>query len=110
MVMDVIGKAAKADPVRKNGASPKANAIRLLNDDVHVKNPPRLIWLSVGSSDTVAGQSTQEVKNVLESKEVQDYFDKNNVTYIYYKMPTSSSHTWPEWRNGLYNFTQIIFK
>lgn len=91
-------------------SDPSDNFQSVLYNKIHTKYPPRLIWLSVGSCDTVAGQSTEQVKKVLESDEVQSYFKKNGTKYIYYKMQTKVSHYWPEWRNGLYNFTQMIFR
>jgi enterochelin esterase-like enzyme len=82
----------------------------VLNNDIHTKYPPKVIWLSVGSCDTVAGQSTETIRQALEQSDVQDYIKKNEIKYAYYNMPTTVSHSSPEWQNGLYNFAQMIFK
>jgi len=86
------------------------NFTAVLNDERHIKYPPKVIWLSVGSADTVAGASTDSIKAALEKDDVQNYFEENSVNYVYYKMPTTVSHSSPEWQNGLYNFAQMIFK
>lgn len=82
----------------------------VLDNEMHSLYPPKVIWLSVGSADTTAGASTEAVKNALEKDKVKEYFNNNNVEYVYYKMPTTASHSSPEWQNGLYNFAQMIFK
>jgi enterochelin esterase-like enzyme len=35
-------------------------------------------------------------------------FDELGVKYTYSEYP--GGHTWPVWRNNLYNFAQILFK
>lgn len=60
---------------------------------------PRVTWLSVGTSDTISGQMATNTHNIL---------TENGVEHIYYKMP--GGHDWNVWKNGLYNFVQLIFK
>ena len=60
---------------------------------------PKVVWLSVGTSDTTSGQMAINTHNILTKKGVQ---------HIYYRMP--GNHDWTVWKNGLYNFTQLIFK
>ena len=35
-------------------------------------------------------------------------FDEAGVKYVYSEYP--GGHTWPVWRNNLYNFAQVLFK
>lgn len=60
---------------------------------------PKVVWLSVGTSDTTSGQMAINTHNILTQK---------GVSHIYYRMP--GNHDWTVWKNGLYNFTQLIFK
>lgn len=88
----------------------KTNFTSVLEDEIHSQNPPKVIWLSVGSSDIVSGDSTHAIKKELEKESVQEYLNQNGIKYAFYEMPTIASHGSPEWQNGLYNFTQMIFK
>lgn len=60
---------------------------------------PKVLWLSVGTSDTTSGQMAVNTERILTER---------NVSNIYYRMP--GGHDWSVWKNGLYNFTQLIFK
>lgn len=60
---------------------------------------PKVLWLSVGTSDTTSGQMAVNTERILTER---------NVSHIYYRMP--GGHDWSVWKNGLYNFTQLIFK
>lgn len=60
---------------------------------------PKVLWLSVGISDTTSGQMAINTHNILTQK---------GVPHIYYRMP--GTHDWSVWKNGLYNFAQLIFK
>lgn len=60
---------------------------------------PKVLWLSVGTSDTTSGQMAIDTDRILTQK---------GVSHIYYRMP--GGHDWNVWKNGLYNFTQMIFK
>ncbi len=60
---------------------------------------PKVLWLSVGTSDTTSGQMAIDTDRILTQK---------GVSHIYYRMP--GGHDWSVWKNGLYNFTQMIFK
>jgi enterochelin esterase-like enzyme len=35
-------------------------------------------------------------------------FDEMNIKYTYSEYP--GGHTWPVWRNNLFNFAQLLFK
>lgn len=60
---------------------------------------PKVIWLSIGTSDTTSGQMAANTHDILTQK---------GVDHIYYRMP--GAHEWSVWKNGLYNFSQLIFK
>lgn len=60
---------------------------------------PKVIWLSVGTSDTTSGQMAINTDAILTQK---------GIDHIYYRMP--GAHEWSVWKNGLYNFAQLIFK
>jgi len=58
----------------------------------------KLLWISCGASDNL----------ITFSKRTHDYLVKNNVPHIYYIEP--GVHDFKVWKNGLYMFSQLIFK
>ena len=60
---------------------------------------PKVIWLSIGTSDTTSGQMASNTHTIL---------TEQGIDHIYYRMP--GAHDWSVWKNGLYNFAQLIFK
>lgn len=58
----------------------------------------KLLWISCGASDNL----------IAFSKRTHDYLAKNNVPHIYYIEP--GVHDFKVWKNGLYMFSQLIFK
>ena len=58
----------------------------------------KLLWISCGASDNL----------ISFSKRTHDYLVKNNVPHIYYIEP--GVHDFKVWKNGLYMFSQLIFK
>jgi enterochelin esterase-like enzyme len=56
-------------------------------------------WIAMGGQEDIA------YKNC---KIMLGKFDEMGVKYTYSEYP--GGHTWPVWRNNLYNFAQIIFK
>lgn len=85
------------------------NFTSLINDKTHTQYPPKVIWLSVGSKDSVAGSSTDSIKRAIERDDVQAYIKKNDIKFVYYNMP-KEGHSDPVWQHGLYYFAQMIFK
>ncbi|WP_449398532.1 alpha/beta hydrolase [Chryseobacterium wanjuense] len=61
----------------------------------NVKN----FWISMGGKDDIAYENGQKML-----KE----FDRIGIKYSYTDYP--GGHTWPVWRNSLYQFAQILFK
>ncbi len=56
-------------------------------------------WISQGGKEDIAWQNCQ----IMLGK-----FDELKIKYSYSEYP--GGHTWPVWRNNLYNFAQLIFK
>lgn len=70
----------------------KNNADRI-NQDL------KQFWISQGGKEDIAWKNCQ----VMMSK-----FDEMKINYTYSEYP--GGHTWPVWRNNLYNFAQLLFK
>lgn len=56
-------------------------------------------WISMGGKEDIAWKNCQEMMSK---------FDELNIDYAYSEYP--GGHTWPVWRNNLYNFAQVLFK
>ena len=59
----------------------------------------RSLWISEGGKEDIAYKNGQ----IMLAK-----FDELGIKYTYSEYP--GGHTWPVWRNNLYNFAQILFK
>jgi enterochelin esterase-like enzyme len=57
------------------------------------------LWISMGGQEDIAYENCK----IMLSK-----FDDMKVKYTYSEYP--GGHTWPVWRNNLYNFAQLLFK
>ena len=70
-----------------------------------IKNNPekisalKLLWIAMGGKEDIAYNNCQAMMKKL---------DELKVTYTYSEYP--GGHTWPVWRNNLYNFAQLLFK
>ncbi len=71
---------------------------QLVPDPAKARNELKLLWISCGASDGL----------ISFSKRTHDYLVKNNVPHIYYIEP--GVHDFKVWKNGLYMFSQLIFK
>jgi enterochelin esterase-like enzyme len=56
-------------------------------------------WISMGGKEDIAHANC---------KIMLGKFDEVGVKYVYSEYP--GGHTWPVWRNNLYNFAQVLFK
>lgn len=56
-------------------------------------------WISMGGKEDIAFKNCQ----VMRSR-----FDEMKIKYSYSEYP--GGHSWPVWRNNLYNFAQLLFK
>jgi len=64
-----------------------------------INNDLRLFWLSEGGKEDIAYKNGQIMLGKL---------DELNIKHSYYEYP--GGHTWPVWRNDLYNFAPLLFK
>jgi len=71
---------------------------QLVPNPAEARNKIKLLWISCGASDNL----------ITFSKRTHDYLAKNNVPHIYYIEP--GVHDFKVWKNGLYMFSQLIFK
>jgi enterochelin esterase-like enzyme len=68
-------------------------------------NAPRIngnlqsLWVSMGGKEDIAYNNCK----IMLAK-----FDEMGIRYTYSEYP--GGHTWPVWRNNLYNFAQLLFK
>lgn len=56
-------------------------------------------WIAMGGKDDIAYKNCQLMLS---------QFDAMKIKYTYSEYP--GGHTWPVWRNNLYNFAQVLFK
>jgi len=70
----------------------KANATTI-NSDL------KSFWIAMGGKEDIAYNNCK----IMLAK-----FDEMGVKYSYSEYP--GGHTWPVWRNNLYNFAQLLFK
>lgn len=70
----------------------------LLPNPEDAKKKLKLLWISCGDKDWLIENSAR----------THDYLSKNNVPHIYYIEP--GVHDFKVWKNGLYMFSQFLFK
>jgi enterochelin esterase-like enzyme len=68
------------------------------NNQEKIRNNLNLVWIGVGGKEDIAYGNCQAMTKK---------FDELKIKYIYNEYP--GGHTWPVWRNNLYNFSQLIF-
>ena len=69
------------------------------NNASTINNNLKSFWIAMGGKSDIAYENCK----VMLSK-----FDEMNIKYQYSEYP--GGHTWPVWRNNLYNFAQLLFK
>ncbi len=80
-------------------SAPNTKTPQELVPDVNAaKEKIKLLWMSCGASDGL----------ISFSKRLHDYLNKNNVPHIYFIEP--GVHDFKVWKNGLFMFSQLIFK
>jgi len=80
-------------------SAPNTKTPELLVPDVEAaKNKLKLLFISCGASDGL----------ITYSKRTHDYLAEKNVPHIYYVEP--GFHDFKVWKNGLYMYSQLIFK
>ena len=63
-----------------------------------INNNLKVFWLSEGGKDDIAYKNGQVMLSKLEELKIK---------HTYYEYP--GGHTWPVWRNDLYNFAPLLF-
>jgi enterochelin esterase-like enzyme len=66
--------------------------------DIYNKNIKKF-WLSMGGQEDIAYENCKEMRR---------RFDEIGIKYDYFEYP--GGHTWPVWRESIYQFAQLIFK
>lgn len=69
------------------------------NNPDKIKNNLNLLWIGIGGKEDIAYKNCQAMLKKL---------DELQVKYVYNEYP--GGHTWPVWRNNLFNFAQLLFK
>jgi enterochelin esterase-like enzyme len=69
------------------------------NNASMINNNLKLFWIAMGGKEDIAYDNCK----VMLAK-----FDEMNIQYSYSEYP--GGHTWPVWRNNLFNFAQRLFK
>jgi enterochelin esterase-like enzyme len=64
-----------------------------------INNNLKSLWVAMGGKADIAYNNC---------KAMLSKFDEMNIKYQYSEYP--GGHTWPVWRNNLYNFAQLLFK
>jgi enterochelin esterase-like enzyme len=64
-----------------------------------INNNLRSFWIAMGGKEDIAYNNCK----IMMAK-----FDEMGIKYSYTEYP--GGHTWPVWRNNLYNFAQVLFK
>ncbi len=70
----------------------------LVPNPAEAKKKLKLLWISCGDADGL----------ISFSKRTHDYLYQNNVPHVYYIEP--GGHDFKVWKNGLYMFSQFLFK
>lgn len=68
-------------------------------NSVTINNNLKSLWVAMGGKEDIAYSNCK----IMLSK-----FDEMNIKYHYSEYP--GGHTWPVWRNNLYNFAQLLFR
>jgi enterochelin esterase-like enzyme len=69
------------------------------NNAATINSNLKQFWIAMGGKEDIAYNNC---------KIMLGKFDEIGVKYSYSEYP--GGHTWPVWRNNLYNFAQILFK
>jgi enterochelin esterase-like enzyme len=64
-----------------------------------INNNVKHFWIAMGGKEDIAWKNCQTM---------MEKFDELKIKYTYSEYP--GGHTWPVWRNNLYNFAQLLFK
>jgi enterochelin esterase-like enzyme len=82
----------------QNDLAEKQYSIMKQNAD-KINSNIKQFWIAMGGKEDIAYNNCQTM---------MARFDEMKIKYTYSEYP--GGHTWPVWRNNLYNFAQLIFK
>ena len=71
----------------------------LKNNSSTINSNLQQLWIAMGGKEDIAYKNCQ----MMLSK-----FDEMKIKYTYSEYP--GGHSWPVWRNNLFNFAQLLFK
>ncbi|MFC2089323.1 alpha/beta hydrolase [Bacteroidota bacterium] len=71
----------------------------LVPDPEKTREMLKALWISCGDEDNL----------IRFSERLHEYLEENKVPHIYYVEP-GGGHDFKVWKNGLYNFSQLLFK
>lgn len=89
---------AKPMPFATFGSPEKCYALLKENKSDYDKNL-KVFWLSMGGPEDIAYENC---------KAMRQRFDEIGINYDYFETP--GGHTWPVWRESLYQFAPLLFK
>jgi enterochelin esterase-like enzyme len=69
------------------------------NNAAMINSRLKALWIAMGGQEDIAYRNC---------KIMMEKFTEMGIKYAYSEYP--GGHTWPVWRNNLYNFAQVIFK
>jgi enterochelin esterase-like enzyme len=76
------------------------NQYNFLKENTYqINNRIKQFWISMGGKEDIAYKNCQAMLSK---------FDEMKIKYTYSEYP--GGHTWPVWRNNLYNFAQVLFR
>jgi enterochelin esterase-like enzyme len=84
-------------PMQEKFAQAQYDFIKANTDKINTNL--KLLWLAQGGKDDIAYNNGQIMLGKL---------DEFKIRHTYYEYP--GGHTWPVWRNDLYNFALLLFK
>jgi enterochelin esterase family protein len=92
----------RGDPARGAGSGPMFDArLPLLfpNLDARTNSRIKLLWIGVGTNDTLLGVNRQ----------YREFLNTRGIKHTYVEFP-NEGHVWPLWRRNFAEFAQLIFK
>jgi enterochelin esterase-like enzyme len=84
-------------PIQNNTANVQYEFMK--NNTDLINSNLKEFWISMGGQEDIAYKNCQAMLSK---------FDEMKIRYTYSEYP--GGHTWPVWRNNLYNFAQLLFK
>jgi putative heme-binding domain-containing protein/uncharacterized protein (TIGR03067 family) len=82
-----------------SGGNPRGSQADLIPDPAVARKQLRLLWLSCGDRDGLAGARVKALHNVLEERKVPHAYHID-----------SGGHEWPVWKNDLYLLARRLFR